>query len=100
MFVHHVFFWLKETLSKEEVQKFETAVKTLPGIDAVKMGDIGKPAGTNREIIDTSYTYSLLLVFDSLQKHDEYQVHPVHEKFVADCNQHWSKVLIYDSETV
>lgn len=100
MFVHHVFFWLKEDLNSADIQKFEDTVKTLPGISHVKFGDVGKPGPTNRPIIDTSYSYSLLLAFDNLEKHDSYQVDFIHEKFVNTCSSLWSKVVIYDSESI
>ena len=100
MFVHHVFFWLKEDLDSAGIQKFQDTVKTLPGIAHVKMGDVGKPAATDRPVIDTTYSYSLLLVFENEAKHDEYQVDPVHLQFVETCSSLWSKVLIYDSETI
>lgn len=100
MFVHHVFFWLKESLESGDIQKFEETVKTLPGIAHVKMGDVGKPASTDRPVIERSYSYSLLLVFENKEKHDSYQVDPIHEKFVSTCSSLWTKVLIYDSETL
>lgn len=100
MFVHHVFFWLHENLSEEDVDKFEKGVKTLLTIDCMKAGDVGKPASTNRPVIDNSYSYSLLTIFDDLQAHDKYQEHPTHLKFIEDCKHLWSRVLIYDSETV
>lgn len=100
MFVHHVFFWLKEDLQASDVQKFEETVKTLPGISSVKFGDVGKAASTDRPVIERSYSYSLLLVFESLEQHDSYQVDPVHETFVSTCSSLWSKVVIYDSESI
>lgn len=100
MFVHHVFFWLKASNTAEENQKFEKSVSTLKEIKSVKLADIGKPAVTNRAVIDASYSYSLLLIFDSLEAHDEYQVDPIHLQFVADCSTLWERVLIYDSETI
>lgn len=100
MFVHHVFFWLKPDLDSTNVQKFEETVSTLKGISHVKMGEVGKPASTNRPVIDRSYSYSLLLVFESLEKHDQYQVDPTHLKFVETCSTFWEKVLIYDSESI
>ncbi len=65
MFVHHVFFWIKNDLTSDALTKFENGVKTLPSIEPVKFGDIGKPAGTNRTVIERSYSYSLLLVFET-----------------------------------
>jgi hypothetical protein len=58
MFVHHVFFWLKEDLNAEDVERFEIGVKTLSKIEHVQFGDVGKPATTNRPVIERSYTYS------------------------------------------
>ena len=100
MFVHHVFFWLKEGLSNEEVQKFEEGVQSLLKIETLKYGDVGKPADTDRPVIDRSYSYSLLTVFDNKEGHDMYQPHPIHKKFIEECSSFWSKVVIYDSETV
>lgn len=100
MFVHHVYFWLKENLSEEEVKQFENGVMSLLPIEYIKFGDIGKPASTNRPVIDRSYSYSLLLVFENKEAHDAYQPHPVHQKFVETCSPLWDKVLIYDSVTI
>jgi hypothetical protein len=100
MFVHHVFFWLKPSNTPEENQKFEKSLSSLKEIKSIKLVDIGKPAVTDREVIDTTYSYSELLIFDSLEAHDEYQVDPIHLQFIADCSNLWERVLIYDSETI
>lgn len=100
MFVHHVFFWLKEELNPTETTKFEETVKSLITISHVKLGDVGKAASTDRPVIDTSYSYSLLLVFEGEEQHNSYQVDPIHLNFVNTCSSFWSKVLIYDSETI
>ena len=99
MFVHHVFFWMKD-ITPDEFKTFEKGVSTLPSIELVKFGDVGKPASTDRPIIERSYSYSLLLVFENKTAHDAYQTHPVHLKFVEDCSHLWDKVLIYDSESI
>ncbi len=75
-------------------------MKSLLTIEVIKLGDLAKPASTNREVIDNSYSYSLLTVFENMQAHDIYQPHPVHQNFINTCAHFWSKVLIYDSETV
>ncbi|QMU30302.1 Dabb family protein [Adhaeribacter radiodurans] len=100
MFVHHVFFFLKPELNQEQQSAFEAGVKSLLPIKHVKLGDVGKPASTDRPVIDRSYSYSLLLVFENLADHDAYQVDPTHLKFVETCQQYWERVQIYDSETV
>jgi hypothetical protein len=97
MFVHHVFFWLKSSNTPEDIKNFETNVSTLKGIKSIKMAEIGKPASTDRPVIDTTYSYSLLLLFESLADHDSYQVDPTHLQFVADSAHLWDRVQIYDS---
>ncbi len=100
MFVHHVFFYLKPELDSEQQAAFEAGVSSLLGIKTVKIGDVGKPASTDRPVIDRSYSYSLLLAFENLADHDAYQIDPVHLKFVESCQQYWERVQIYDSETI
>jgi len=100
MFVHHVFFWLHDHLGADDIALFEKVVATLPTIEHVQFGSVGKPATTSRPVIERSYTYSLLLVFANKAAHDAYQPHPVHQQFIDTCAHLWSKVLIYDSESI
>jgi Stress responsive A/B Barrel Domain len=100
MFVHHVFFWLRPELSEADIQQFEKGVSSLLSIEHVRSGDVGKPSSTDRPVIERSYSYSLLLLFKDKAAHDAYQPHPVHQKFVAECSHLWSRVLIYDSESI
>ena len=99
-FIHHVFFWLKEPVTNAVSAKFEAALKELVTIETIVDYHLGKPAATKREVIDSSYTYSLLTTFESKQDQDIYQTHPKHLKFIADCNAFWERVLVYDSETI
>ncbi|MFN8356250.1 MAG: Dabb family protein [Spirosomataceae bacterium] len=100
MFVHVVNFYLKPGISAEDEAKFLTGVKTLGQIETVRTFNVGKPASTDRPVIDKSYSYCLLTIFDDIAGHDYYQEVDIHLKFIADCNSFWEKVVIYDSETV
>jgi hypothetical protein len=97
MFVHHVYFWLKNAGSKEDKARLLKGLQTLSTIEAIKMAHIGVPADTNREVIDTSYQLSLLLIFENRKDQDTYQNHPTHLQFVKDCSELWTKVIVYDS---
>ena len=97
MFVHHVYFWAKNPGNAEERARLLKGLQTLTGIEVIKMSHIGVPATTNRSVIDTSYAFSLLLIFDNLQHQEAYQVHPTHVKFVEECASLWEKVIVYDS---
>jgi hypothetical protein len=97
MFVHSVYFWLWPELSEAETAKFWAGVRSLTSIESVRKGFVGTPAGTDRPIIDRSYTCALIVFFDDEAGHEAYQVHPVHDKFREECGALWSKVLIYDA---
>jgi Stress responsive A/B Barrel Domain len=100
MFVHVVNFWLQKDLTDAERQQFLAGVKSLGNIDACQTFNVGTPAKTDRPVIDNSYDYCLLTIFNDIKGHDVYQEHPIHLKFIDECKHLWEKVLIYDSETV
>lgn len=97
MFIHHVFFWLKNPGSAQDKADLKKGLETLLAIKPKISAHIGVPASTNRPVIDTTYTFSLLLIFNSLEDQEKYQVHPIHKKFVADCASLWERVVIYDT---
>ncbi len=97
MFVHHVYFWLKNEGSEADKEQLKKGLQTLTGIETIGMYQIGEPAATNRDVIDRSYAVSWMLIFDNLEDEEIYQHHPLHLKFVADCSHLWSKVVVYDS---
>ncbi len=97
LFVHHVYFWMKNPASKEDQARLLKGLQTLPKIDVIKTAHIGVPADTNRPVIDTSYQFSLLLIFNNRADQDTYQNHLTHLKFVEDCSGLWEKVVVYDS---
>ena len=97
MFVHHVYFWLKNPNSTADHEALFKGLQTLTKVETIQTIHIGVPADTNRPVIDTSYHFSLLLIFKNRQDQDVYQSHPIHLKFVEDCAHLWYKVIVYDS---
>jgi len=96
-FAHSVFFWLKPHLSAEDRTAFEKGVSTLVNTAGLKFSHIGTPAATSRDVIDHSYNYNLLLVFENTAAHDAYQTtDAVHQQFIATCKQYWEKIIVYD----
>ena len=97
MFVHSVYFWLKDDLSAEEKESFLQGVNSLTTIETVRQSHVGVPAPTDRPIIERSYSYALIVAFDGQEGHDQYQIHETHDKFRDNCSAYWKKVLIFDS---
>ncbi len=96
--VHHVYFWLHTPDNADARGQMEQALEELTTIETIRYAHLGVPAGTeSRDVVDHSYTYSLMLFFDTKEDQDSYQIDPQHLRFVED-NQHlWKKVIVYDS---
>lgn len=97
IFVHHVYFWLKNPESAEDKTLLLKGLQELITIKTIQSAHIGVPAATNREVIDSSYAYSLLTIFATAADQDSYQVDPAHLAFIENCGHLWSKVIVYDS---
>jgi hypothetical protein len=99
-FVHHVYFWLKKPVTREKRMKFENGLNELVTIETITGKHLGTPASTKRGVIDSSYSYSLLLTFKSKEDQDIYQTHPTHLKFIDECGELWERVVVYDSVNI
>jgi hypothetical protein len=96
--VHHVFFWLKNPDSKEDLERLLTGLRTLAAIPSVRGVHFGVPASTEkRDVVDNSYSASEILFFDDTAGQKIYQDHPIHQQFVADCSHLWQRVVVYDA---
>jgi hypothetical protein len=100
IFIHHVFFWLKNAADKDDRNKLVEGLKKLSSAKTIKSFHIGEPANTRREVIDSSYDISWMLVFENEEDQDSYQTDPVHLKFIDDCSQLWSRVVVYDTISI
>jgi len=94
-FLHAVYFWLKpETNVDEFIRGTEKFLKQVP---AVVSYHLGKPAMTPREVVDNSYSVSLVVTFEDAAGQDAYQVHPAHLSYVEENSTKWTQVKIFDS---
>ena len=99
--IHMVYFWLKDPTSTEDKQKLIAGLQSLRAIPQVHSLHIGVPANTlKRDVIDNSFDVSELMLFESVEAQDEYQLHPIHKKFVEECSHLWREVVVRDSVSV
>jgi Stress responsive A/B Barrel Domain len=96
-FVHTVFFWLKDNSNQAHKEALHEGLKKLAQIPEIKTAYIGQPASTRREVIDSSYDFSISFVFVSAADQEIYQVHADHLKFIENCSYLWSSVKVYDA---
>ena len=97
MFIHHVYFWLKNSSSVGDRDELIAGLRKLSKVGTIREFHIGVPAGTSRDVIDASYSVSWMLKFDTPEDQDSYQADPIHLRFVKECSPLWSKVIVYDS---
>lgn len=99
-FIHHVYFWLKNPENVDDRNKLVQGLRKLSKVSTIQEWHIGKPAETNREVIDRSYSISWMLIFKNKADQDKYQVDPIHLDFVEQCSPLWQKVVVYDTEEI
>ncbi|MGH2648331.1 MAG: Dabb family protein, partial [Ginsengibacter sp.] len=99
-FIHHVYFWLKNPGNTGDRDHLIEGLNKLSAIATIMNFHIGKPASTNRGVIDSSYSVSWLLLFNNKEDQDSYQTDPIHLKFVEECSPLWTKVVVYDTVTI
>jgi hypothetical protein len=100
-FAHTVYFWLKNPDNASDRQSFETSLRTFLDNSAyAKTQFIGKPPSASRDVVDGSFTYSLIVTFESAEAQQQYQVEAPHKKFVEESSGLWTKVIVYDSQGI
>lgn len=100
VFIHHVFFWLINADNIEDREKLVEGLTKLATVKTIHNFHIGKPAGTNRDVIERGYAVSWLVQFKNAADQASYQTDPVHLHFIEECKHLWSKVIVYDSVDV
>jgi hypothetical protein len=99
MFSHVVIFWTdpaKPEAADAVIAGGEKFLKNIPGLMHFH---IGKMVGSARPVVEQSYQVALNTVFTSKQAQDDYQVHPQHLEFIAQCVKPFvKKVVVYDFE--
>jgi hypothetical protein len=97
-FVHHVHFWLND---KADKQQLIDGLETLIPITHIRDMHIGVPAETFRDVVDRSYDVSLLLLFDTPQAQEAYQIDPTHVLFADNVAKPLcARVVVLDNVNV
>ncbi|MFZ4928657.1 Dabb family protein [Chryseobacterium sp. Mn2064] len=97
MLNHHVLFWLKEDNTQDQKAAFRKGLESLKDIETIRHFHVGTPVPTDRDVVDSSYTFSLNVVFDDIDGLDSYQIHPLHLAFLDQFRILFDEVVIYDS---
>ncbi len=99
-FIHHVLFWAKNPGNQAEVAQLKNAIIELGKLPMIQHVHIGSPVVTDfdKSVTDGSYSISVVMVFESAEKENEYLHHPLHLKFINENKHLWGKVVVTDSQ--
>jgi len=97
-FAHLVFFTLKD--KSEETQKrliaaCHESLNHHTGLLHFSAG--GRAEGYQRPVNDQDFDVALVLVFATEADHDQYQKSERHQQFIAEQNESWSQVRVFDA---
>ena len=93
-----MYFWLHNPDSPQDRQAFENSLrKFLTRSAFAKTNFIGTPPMASRDVVDGSFTYSLIVTFESAEAQAAYQKEQPHLDFIAESEHLWKKVIVYDS---
>ena len=95
--MHVVYYWLKNPDNDADKQKLIEGLHELVTVKQIKYHHIGIPQKFVADDPLKNYHVSLLMVFDEPGDIDVYHKDPIHQKFVAECGQLWSKTIKFDS---
>ena len=95
---HVVFFTLKDhtPASREAfVAACDKYLTDHPGTVHYSAG--AREPSYQRAVNDQEFDVALVVVFESKEAHDQYQLAPRHKEFIAEQSANWSKVRVFDA---
>lgn len=98
---HYLLFWLKPELTEKQVADFAQFFEELRKLPYLKSLHYGKAAKSSpRKVLDNSFTYNVVMTFDSLEDLETYGKLPKHLETVKKYSVFWDKMQVHDSVLV
>jgi hypothetical protein len=95
---HDVFFSLKDSSEPAKAKLVAACQKYLTGHDGTVFFSVGTLApDLKRDVNDRDFDVALHVTFQDKASHDKYQEAPRHKQFIAENQENWKKVRVFDS---
>jgi Stress responsive A/B Barrel Domain len=95
---HDVYFSLNDASPAARAALVAACRKYLAGHDGQLFFSVGVRAAERvRPVNDLDFDVALHITFASRAAHDAYQEHPRHKQFIAEQQQNWKRVRVFDS---
>jgi Stress responsive A/B Barrel Domain len=96
---HMVYFTLKQGTPAAQRKLVEACREYLQKIPGIVFSAVGTPVpDLARPVNVRDFHVGLHIVFTNRKAHDEYQVDPHHQRFVAENKETWQQVRVFDCE--
>ena len=97
-YTHVVYFWLHRSDDSRDRADFEKALrKLLADSRYTRTNFFGTPPRATREVVDDSFTYGMIVTFESAESQEAYQKEQAHLDFIETAGHLWKKVVVYDA---
>ena len=99
MLAHNVFFTLKDPTDEaieHLVSECHKYLKDHAGVAFFAAGTLNTEL--NRPVNDHDFHVALHVIFETKQHQDDYQVSDTHKQFIAENNESWQQVRVFDSD--
>jgi hypothetical protein len=97
-FTHVVYFWLHNPEDPNERKQFETALQKLFNNSLyTKTNFLGSPPSATREVVDDSFTYAMIVTFESAAAQQAYQQEKAHLEFIKEAGHLLKNYVVYDA---
>lgn len=94
---HVVLVWLKAGTAPEVVAKIIEGSRELKAIPGIRDLQVGKAIPSERPIVDDSFSFGILMRFDSVAEMNAYLTDPRHVRFVdTRVKPYLEKLVVYD----
>ncbi|MEZ6129970.1 MAG: Dabb family protein [Planctomycetaceae bacterium] len=98
MLSHSVYFTLKDSSDAACQTLVDACHKYLKGHDGIDFFAAGRLAGEfQRPVNDLAFHVALVVVFDTKESHDVYQVSENHLAFIEAGKPNWEQVRVFDA---
>jgi len=95
---HDVFFSLKDASEAAKSKLVAACQKYLTGHDGTVFFSVGTLASDlSRDVNDKDFDVALHVTFKDKASHTKYQEAPRHKQFIAENQDNWKKVRVFDS---
>ena len=99
MLGHMVYFTLKDKSAEAQQRLIAAANNYLTGHPGTVFFAVGTlTPDLDRPVNQRDFDVALQLIFQSREDHDRYQVSERHQAFIAENNDNWEQVRVFDAD--